>query len=347
MRMAERFREQAQACARMGSPMYGALLDRAAGDIERGGATRSVLEGHEHDPGPSALALRLAGSVHWLVLAGRAAEVARYYPSVGGAWDPDAGWTAVQRLLRDRPDEVRARLDRPPQTNEVGRSATLMGGLLDIGVTFRHPVRLIEIGASGGLNLNADRYGYTDADDRVFGDEASLLMLRRAWRGRALSPWPGLQIVERVGSDSLPVDVSGDDGRRTLTSYVWPDQADRLDRLRSAFAVAQEHPTPVRRRDARSVVDELHLAEGTTTVLWHSVMWQYLTRVDKAAVQARIDALATEASAGAPFAHLWLEPARRAANRDHEFLVVLELWPDGGRRVLGTAHPHGVPAIWE
>ena len=73
----------------------------------------------------------------------------------------------------------------------------------------------------------------------------------------------------------------------------------------------------------------------------------YLTRLDKAALEARIDALATEASVDAPFAHLWLEPARRAPQRDHEFLVVLELWPDGGRRVLGTAHPHGVPAIWE
>ena len=52
--------------------MYGALLTQLADDCAGGGATREVLRGHEDDPGPSALALRLLGSVHRLVLAGGA-----------------------------------------------------------------------------------------------------------------------------------------------------------------------------------------------------------------------------------------------------------------------------------
>lgn len=347
MNQAEAFRTQAQACADMGSPMYAALLSRAADDLAAGGATRDVLAGHEDDPGPSALALRLAGSVHRLVLQGRAPELAEHYPSTGGIWEPDAGWAAFERVLRDRPDEVRAWLDSPPQTNEVGRACALYGGLLVLGEEHRLPVRLREIGSSGGLNLRADHYGYTDAGDRLFGDESSPLVLRRVWDGRPLRPWADLHIVERLGSDVEPVDVSTAEGRLTLTAYVWPDQTERHQRLRTAFAIAAEHSAEVRRQDAASFVGELELGEGTTTVLWHSVVWQYLPRTDQDRVESRIRELGSTATASAPFAHLFLEPVRRTAGAPHEFLVVLETWPGGSRRVIGTSAGHGVPTIWE
>ena len=56
-------RTQAEACGELGSPMYAELLAALADDAEAGGPTARVLEGHEDDPGPSALALRLVGSV--------------------------------------------------------------------------------------------------------------------------------------------------------------------------------------------------------------------------------------------------------------------------------------------
>ena len=51
-------------------------------------------------------------------------------------------------------------LDQPPQTNEVGRSAELIGGLLLFDREFGLPVRLFEIGTSAGLNLRAEHYRY-------------------------------------------------------------------------------------------------------------------------------------------------------------------------------------------
>ncbi|MDN5852195.1 MAG: DUF2332 domain-containing protein, partial [Actinomycetia bacterium] len=96
------FRQQADACARLGSPMYAQLLGRLADDIDAGGPTSRLLAGHEYDPGPSALALRFAGGLHRLVLAGQAGELAPYYPSVGGTWDLDAAWPHVRNVLGER-----------------------------------------------------------------------------------------------------------------------------------------------------------------------------------------------------------------------------------------------------
>ena len=330
MRMAGRFRDQARACAQLGSPMYAGLLDRVADDIDSGGVSVEILDGHENDPGPSALALRLAGSVHRLVLSGQAPELAIFYPSVGGEWDLVAGWTAFENVLRSQPDRVREWLDQPPQTNEVGRASALMGGLLRIGESYRIPVRLFEIGSSGGLNLRADQFSYEGA-----------------WQGTSLEPWPDLRIVERLGSDVMPVDVATTEGRLTLTAYVWPDQAARLERLQGALRVAQDFPAEVRRQDAVSFVRDIELVEGRTTVLWHSVMWQYLSADDQKSVTAGVNELGASATAQMPFAHLFLEPTRRAPSSDHEFLVVLELWPTGQRRFLGTSVGHGIPTTWE
>jgi hypothetical protein len=242
MGVVDHFRVQAEACADLGSPMYAALLDRAAEDLAVGGVVASMLVGHHDDPGPSGLALRLLGSVHRLVLQGRADELAAFYPSVGGRWDLDAAWPAFERLLRDHPEDVREVLDRPPQTNEVGRAGALLGGLLRL--EHRLPVRLFEIGSSGGLNLLADRFAYLDGSGALrYGDPASAVRLDDAWAGRPLEPWPDLEIVERSGSDVMPVDVAGTEGRLTLTAYVWPDQTDRLERLRGAFAIAADPPS--------------------------------------------------------------------------------------------------------
>jgi hypothetical protein len=343
--LAAAFRVQADACADLGSPLCAELLTRAAADIERGGPVRDVLAGHEHDSGPSALALRLLGSVHRLVLDGRAGDLAAYYPSVGGTWDADGGWSAFAALLRDQPDAAREWLDRPPQTNEVGRATALYGGLLQLPGDL--PVRLLEIGSSAGLNLRADRFCYVDRDGRQYGERGSEVVLDPAWVGRHLDDRPVAPVVERLGSDVRPIDPTTPEGRLMLSAYVWPDQLTRFERLRAALRVAEEVPAEVRAEDARTFVEAARLVEGTSTVLWHSVMWQYLTVTDQAAVTARIEELGTEATPQRRFAHLRAEPSRRIAGGDHRFLVRLRTWPDGEDRILGETAAHGVPTTWE
>ena len=354
MEAAEALRQQGRACGALGSPMYARLLDRLADDCAAGGAVAQVLADHLDDPGPSALGLRLLGSVHRLVLERRAGALGVFYPSVGGTWDPVAGPAAVLDLLAEEPDEVRSWLDRPPQTNEVGRAGALVGGLLHLDDDLRLPLRLVELGASAGLNLLADRFAVLEARDadgregRVLqGDPRSGVRLEGAWSGRTLRPWPGLDVVERLGCDRHPVDATTTQGRLALTAYVWPDQVHRFERLRAALALAADHPVDVRRRSAADLVDGLDLAQGRTTVVWHSVVWQYLDADEQARVTRRLDELGRAASSTAPLVHLALEPRRRGAGTPHDFWVVLRTWPGTGDPVvLGRSVAHGLPTTW-
>jgi hypothetical protein len=328
--------------------MYAELLDLLADDIDAGGPTAEILRGHEDDPGPSALALRLLGSVHRLVLERGAGALAAFYPSVGGTWEPDQGTAAFLELLTSEPDAVREWLDRPPQTNEVGRAAALMGGLLHLQTDDREDVRLFEIGSSGGLNLLADRFEYVDDSGQSYGRRRSSVRLEPAWSAAPLSEWSGLRFEHRLGCDTRPVDVSTTEGRLTLTAYVWPDQTQRLERLRGALAMAKDRPPTVRRLGAADFVERITLRNASTTVLWHSVMWQYLPNDERDRISVRIQQLGERAEEqGATFAHLFLEPTRRTPEGEHEFLVVLTEWPDGERRILGHAAPHGLPVTWE
>jgi hypothetical protein len=341
------FRDQGLACERLGSPMYAELLARLADDLEAGGPTARVLRGHEDDPGPSGLALRLAGSVHRLVLAGAAPELTAYYPTTGGTWSPD-GVGAVLDLLDRRGEEVRPLLDQAPQTNEVGRSAALLGGLLRAVERHPLPVRLFELGASGGLNLLADRFQVTDDAGGRWGDKGSPVLLAGAWEGATLPLDQEVEVVERGGCDVSPVDVTTEDGRLTLTSYVWPDMADRHARLAGAIALARREPVPLQRADAASYVEGLEPAPGCLTVVWHSVMWQYVPPGQQERVTARLAALGEQATDGAPLVHLFAEPTRREPEDPHRFWVVAETWPGGGRReYLGLMAPHGIPVVWE
>ena len=344
-RRVEHFRTQAAACLALGSPLYADLIDRLADDLESGGPTHEVLVGHKSATGPSALALRLMGAVHRIVLEGEAPALAAYYPSVGGVADADAAWPALRDVLATDRSRLVPFLDQPPQTNEVGRSAALLGGLLHIAREFRLPIWLHEIGASAGLNLRADRYRYV-ADNAEWGSPDGPVVLDDAWHGPAPPTIAKLKIVDREGSDLAPIDPTTHDGRLRLLSYVWPDQTKRLARLRGALEIAERLPVTVRREDALSTVRRLTLVPGYVTVLWHSVMWQYLPRADRTAINERLDALGTSATKRAVLARLTLEPQRRSPGSDHEFLVELQCWP-GDRRILGVAAPHGLPTTWE
>jgi hypothetical protein len=338
-------RSQGRFCGASGSPMYDELFELVAEDVEAGGVFATVLSGHEDDSARHAVPLRLLGGLHRLALDGRAPVLRRWYPSTGGTWDAETAWPEIVLTARGQIDQLRAALDQPPQTNEVGRSAVLIGGLLFIGCQFDLPVRLFEIGTSAGLNLRPDHYHYRYPGGK-WGPGDSPVVIDDAWQGK-LPPGGAVRIVERNGYDIAPIDVTGPDGEMTVLSYVWPDQSARLDRLRGAIAVARNVPARLHRQTAADAVAGMTLADGALTVLWHSITWQYLSADERAAIRDGVDALAGQADARSPFAHLTLEPARDGPGTPIKFLVRARSWPGGELQILGECHPHGPPVNWE
>lgn len=341
--------DQAEACAEMGSPLYADLLRSCVQELADGpasGPVQAVLADHLTAPGPAATGIRLLGAVHHLVLTGRAPRLAAHYPSTGGTPGPDLG-PAFRAALAEHTDHVRAFMQGPPQTNEVGRSAALVGGLLHVLAGRDLPVRLHEVGSSAGLNLNADRYRVqVGADGPWWGPTGAAVALPDAWQGAAPDVGAPLRVVERVGSDVAPVDLGQPGAAERLLSYVWADQVARVERTRAALAVAAEHPVAVDRLDAVAAADRLDLRPGHLTVLWHSVMWQYLTREDQARVGDALARLGATATADTPLVELSLEPERPRPGARHEFMVAARSWPGGERVVLGSSVGHGVPVRW-
>lgn len=341
MRLVERIRLQADYCRSAGSPLTAAVLDAAAADLVAGGPVTDLLAAHEHDAPGSVPALRFAGALHRLVLERRAPELALHYPTVGGT--PGVVGPVVLRTVEEHRDELRELMTRPVQTNEVGRSSALLGGLIGIQRRTGLPVRLLELGASGGLNLLADRFAHEVADGVVLGDPASGVRLERPWQGRHpahVTP----QVVERRGCDPAPLDPTSTADRLTLTSYVWADQVHRFERLRAALLLAAQDPPYVERSGAAAFLERELAAprDGVTTVVWHSVVRQYVDPAERDAMDALIEDAGRRATREAPFAHLWMEPERG----EPRFWLGLRTWPGGRRRTLAECQGHGPPVVW-
>lgn len=338
-----RLRGQGVQCGLHGSPLTAALLTGAADDLAAGGIVADLLAPYLKEPSGSVLSLRLAGALHRLVLERRAPELALHYPSVGGTAPTEDVWPAAERACREHAEALRPLLTRTVQTNEVGRAAALYGALALVG----GPVRLLEIGASAGLLLRCDRFGYDVADGVLLGDPDSSVRLVRPWQGTH-PPYAGVQIVDRRGCDPSPIDPTTTDGRLTLTSYVWADQVARLERLRGALDVAAQVPVVVEQAGAldfltRQLAD---LPAGRSTVVWHSVVWQYVDPAEREAVDALLDRIGRQATDNAPLLRISLEPEKRPGGKDFVFRLHVQRWPGGERVLVADALGHGPPVVW-
>lgn len=332
--VARRLARQATWCEQLGSPFYAALLNLAAADMDRGGPVAGILAAFEDEPGTSALALRFMGAVHRLVLDGTLPELASHYPSTGGDGDARAAWPWFERALTERAAEIRELVARGCQTNEVGRSAALLGGFLEVAHRTGMGLRILELGASAGLNLHWDRYRY-ESPRGSWGDAGSRVRFIHAFE----VPPPlnrTADVVERKGCDLNPVDPTSDEGALTLRSFVWPDQLGRLALLDGAIEIARDEPVEVERRGAADFL-ERELAErrsSVATVVYHSVFAQYLDAEERDRIERALAGARERATRASPVFHLAMEPA-------HD---TWEVRLDG--EVLGTCAAHGTKVRW-
>lgn len=325
---------QADACRMIGSPLYAGLMERAAEDVRAGGPTAEILHGHENDPRFSVLGLRLLGAVNRLVLTGREPALADAY-AVGHVSE---AWERLLDVLRRNAEELRDSLQQPVQTNEVGRCAALVFGFLAVAGETGLPLRLLEIGASAGLNLRWDRFAYA-ADGFAWGAADSPLRLEFELEGATPELPSSVEVAERRGCDANPIDATTPEGRLVLLSFVWPDQPERIARIEAALEVASQEPVTLERETASTWARRTlaEAAPGQATVIYHSIVSQYLSDEERAALFDGIREAGERAAAEAPLAWLRMEPADDRANLE------LTVWPGGEDRLLARVGYHGSP----
>jgi hypothetical protein len=284
-------------------------------------------------------------AVHRLVLDGRAPDLAQFFPSTDGTVPPGpASWDALRSVLTEMGEQVTQLAALPCQTNEVGRCAALVVGFLTVAGRTQLPLRLLEVGASAGLNLRWDAYHYADdTSDVQWGPFDSPVQLAGEWD---VDPWllgVPVSVAERAGCDPSPVDVTTSEGRLRLASALWGDQTERFARLRAAFQVAQHIPAPIEAASAGDWIPaQLSTVwEGAATVVFHSVVWQYLSERDRVALRSAVAEAAEKATTAAPLAWLRMEADKPGRVREHMLRVAL--WPGGDDALLAITGAHGFP----
>jgi hypothetical protein len=299
-----------------------------------------------HWPGLSledAMPLRVAGGLHWLHLSGAEGRLAPVY--AGDVNDQAAIDEIVAAVAVEWDAKLAPWLDHPPQTNEAGRSSSVMAGLLWLSQRLGPRFEMNEIGASAGVNTMIERYRY-DLGGVEVGPAASPMQLRPEWRGPP-PPRGEVAIVAIRGSDIAPVDLSDPGEALRLKAYVWPDARVRMERIEAAARLAAEKPPLLERKDAGDFVEErLEMPQeaGVTRVLYHSVMWQYLPETTRRSITAAMEQAGVHATAARPLAWVRLETNRETFK--HELSI--RYWPGGEEPViLSEAHPHGAWIEWK
>lgn len=184
---------------------------------------------------------------------------------------------AFAEAIRSRGTEIRSIiLARSTQTNEPGRCALMMPILSRLP----QPIALFEIGASAGLCLHPDRYGYDYGGTPLLppgsGPETPVFPCRLDPSEIAPDTYP--TVVWRGGLDLNPLDPRDADQAAWLQTLVWPEQTARADRLAAALALARDNPATIERRSLLDPLDRIFdgAPPGATRVLFHSSVLAYI-----------------------------------------------------------------------
>ncbi len=339
---------QARHAEENGAPATARVIRALAGVRASDTATGRRIAGWPGLTLKDAMPLRIAGGFHHLLLTGADHRLAEVY---SGAITDQA---EVDALVLDLTHRFDARLlpwlDGPPQTNEAGRAASIMAGLLWLAQRVHVPrFDLFELGASAGVNTMIDRYFFRLGSTEV-GPEDSPMRIVPEWRGASPPAPPTCFAITSVkGCDIAPINLADPEAALRLKAYVWPDAGERMARIDAAIALARATPPDLIAADAGDFAAAM-LARpaqpGTARVMFHSNMWQYMPAATQGRITAAFEAEGAAATRDTPLG--WIALETDPATFRHELRV--RLW-DGDRHrgeehLLSHAHPHGAWVEW-
>lgn len=370
------------AFARDYSPLYAALFATVGAWCEKRPSDPVVRWLVEAGRGRSAfdVGLLLLAGLHRDVLLGEAAvaDLAAFYPSVGGQRAPQTAVgqvdpalaAALHAAILARREPLAAFIRTATvQTNETGRGLIW---LLPLTLARYRPLHLVDLGASAGLNLVAERRAFrltttaaaTPSIDLGQGEPPQFQVACqlgpeteevRQQLG-AISSLTGVPtLLSRSGCDLHPFRLETAVDEQTLASFIWADQVVRLQRLRegiAAFKAAQQSAVPVRLYPAalpgslRPFLDTALAPDGHPVLLYNTYITMYLAErgaglrreVVRWAEQQRRPVLWLQWE---PPQHLGLDEG--AAPELGWLAWTADLWHAGTHRqwLLGWTHPHG------
>ena len=295
-----------------------------------------------------AMPLRVTGGLHHLALTKRDTRLLPVYSE--SVTDQAAIDELVLSVVREHDALLVPWLGGPPQTNEAGRSASIMAGLLWLAQRVTPRFELFELGASAGVNTMSERYAY-DLGGIKAGPSNSPMKIAPEWRGEGAPPAApeSFEIRSVRGCDVAPIDLSDPEAALRLKAYVWPDAPERMQRIDAAIALANEKAPDVVEMDADDFVGmnlERPQESGITRAMFHSIMWQYMPKATQDAITVRLQEYGELATPERPLA--WVSLETNPETFRHE--LWLRYWNgkdgDGTPTLLANAHPHGAWVEW-
>jgi hypothetical protein len=202
------------------------------------------------------------GAVHFLLLQGVQHPLATFYPSLSPAPSASADpYPSFHAFCLEHQGEI---LDliatRMVQTNEVRRCGCLLPAFAQVAEQAGgRPLAVVEIGASAGLNLLWDRYGYDYGIGSHYGNPHSPVQIVCRLRNDRRLPLPAVWpvVAMRVGLDLNPIDVRDPDAALWLRALVWPDEEGRAELLQQAVQVARHDPPMLLAGNALDLLPEV------------------------------------------------------------------------------------------
>ena len=189
---------------------------------------------------------------------------------------PRDGPELERLVLSHGPAIARVMRNRTTQTNEPARCAVM----LPVLARLPQPLALIEVGASAGLCLLPDRYGYDYGRTHLHPADTGAIAPIFPCQANDATPLPSAlpNVVWRAGLDLNPLSVSAPDDMAWLETLVWPEQQERLVRLRAAIEIARRDPPRVVRGNLLSDLRRLlpEVPPGVQRVIFHTAVLAYV-----------------------------------------------------------------------
>jgi len=338
--LAKAFLKQAESCENLGSPFTARLLRLIAEKAPEEGAVWQKIKNWPGDVTATgdAVALRLVSALHGLVLEGRSSKLAALYPPNHDSVLDEDLWCTIDAEISKHTDFVLDRLKRPPQTNVTRRSSAILYGASEaVRQSGINRLSTFEVGASAGLNLHWDQNFY-QFGGQTWGDLKSPVKLTPECQTR-IEGFPEFEVVSRRGCDLTPLDIRDESEKLRLISYVWPDQLDRLQRVKAAAERFVASGLTVEAEDAVTWLEEVLDApsDGVLRLVYHTVVAQYFPSEVRKEFEACLQKAGEAAAKQTPLAWLSMETDGGIEGA----LLRLTVWPAGKVIDLARVDFHG------